>query len=234
MAKKPASQDWHRADIIAAVRKTGTNLQQLSREHGLGRTTLSNALYGPCPKYERLISEHLGTTAQAIWPSRYHTDGTPKNGRGERGIGRYKAKQANGNTPVKSRNVYQVNRESAPGSLACRAEIAAAVSAALKGLDRYDIATSMIRLLGRDISKHMLDAYTAESREDHIPPLDTAIAFDLATGAHTLVNLYASKVGARVAVGKEALDTKLGQLERIRDDAAKQIKQIKRVMGEAE
>lgn len=114
-SKKPVVKDWHRADIIAAVRKTGTNLQQLSRDLGLGRTTLSNALYGPCPKYERLIAEHLGLTAQAIWPSRYHTDGTPKSGRGERGIGRYKSKsnRADSTPAKKSRNVYHINNKEA-------------------------------------------------------------------------------------------------------------------------
>lgn len=113
MAKKPAIEDWHRADIIAAVRKTGTNLQQLSRANNLGRTTLSNALYGPCPRYERIIATHLQTTPQTIWPSRYHADGSPKSGRGERGIGRYtvktKSSDANyrNNTPAgKSRNEY--------------------------------------------------------------------------------------------------------------------------------
>lgn len=115
MAKKPASKDWHRADIIAAVRKTGTNLQQLSRQHGLGRTTLSNALYGPCPRYERLIAEHLGTTPQVIWPSRYHTDGSTKSGRGERGIGRYKPKAGKSNCndtcADESRNVYHINNQ---------------------------------------------------------------------------------------------------------------------------
>lgn len=92
MQKKPASKDWHRADIIAAVRKTGTTLQQLSRDNGYFRTTLNNALNIPCPRYERIIAEHLGTTPQAIWPSRYYTDGTPRSGRGERGLGRYKRK----------------------------------------------------------------------------------------------------------------------------------------------
>ena len=110
MVKKPASEDWHRADIIAAVRKSGTNLQQLSRKHGYGRTTLTNALYGPCPKYERLIAEHLGTTAQAIWPSRYHADGSSKSGRGERGIGRYKAKSSNDTRVKNSRNVYALDK----------------------------------------------------------------------------------------------------------------------------
>lgn len=119
-----------------------------------------------------------------------------------------------------------------PGGLACRIEIAHAMSEALKGHDRYEIAAKMSKLLGRDISKHMLDAYTAESREDHIPPLDTAIAFDLATESNTLTEFAARKIGAKLSVGKEALDAKLGQLERIRDEAAKQIKQLKRIMGE--
>ncbi|AKH36869.1 hypothetical protein AAW31_02130 [Nitrosomonas communis] len=92
MPKKPASKDWHRADIIAAVRKTGTNLNQLSLKHGLGIGVLRNCLNHPYPKYERLIAEHLHTTPQIIWPSRYHTDGTPRSGRGERGLGRYKRK----------------------------------------------------------------------------------------------------------------------------------------------
>ena len=54
--------------------------------------TLRNALNYPAPLYERLIAERIGTSPQKIWPSRYHNDGTPKSGRGERGRGRYKAK----------------------------------------------------------------------------------------------------------------------------------------------
>lgn len=91
----------------------------------------------------------------------------------------------------------------AAGGLSCRSEIAHAMSEAMKGYDRYEIAAKMSRLLDRDISKHMLDAYTAESREDHIPPLDTAIAFDLATESRVLAELFARKIGARLAVGME-------------------------------
>lgn len=120
---------------------------------------------------------------------------------------------------------------SADGSLACRVEIACAMSAALKGHDRFDVAAKMSRLLNREISKFMLDAYTAESREDHIPPLDTAIAFDIATETQTLTNLAAAKIGARLLIGKDALHAELGKLERMRDEAAQQIKHIKRVMG---
>jgi Ner family transcriptional regulator len=92
MQKKPASKDWHRADIIAAVRKTGTSIQRISRLMGLCRSALGNALAFPAPSYERVIANHLGLTPQDIWPSRYHADGSSKSGRNERGIGRYKRK----------------------------------------------------------------------------------------------------------------------------------------------
>lgn len=120
------------------------------------------------------------------------------------------------------------------GALSCRAEISALMSDALKGHDRYEVATEMSKLLGREVSKNMLDAYTAESREEHIPPFDTAIAFDMAVGGHLLLDFAASKLGARVSIGKEALNAQLGKLERVRDEAAKQIKQLKIIMGEAE
>lgn len=90
MPKKPASRDWHKADIIAAVRKTGTSLRAMSRKLGLAHTAIGNALHIPAPKYERMIAERLNMTPQQIWPSRYHEDGSPKSGRGERGRGRHK------------------------------------------------------------------------------------------------------------------------------------------------
>lgn len=106
--KKLITGDWHRADIIAAVRKTKTNLQALSRRYGLSRTTLSNALYSPCPRYERLIAEHIGVTPQTIWPSRYHLDGTPKSGKGERKPDGRQLYMLNGSIASDSRNQYPV------------------------------------------------------------------------------------------------------------------------------
>ena len=108
MQKKPAPKDWHRADIIAAVRKTGTNFNKLSVKHGLGIGVLRNCLNYPCPKYERIVAQHINKTPQQIWPSRYHADGTQKSGRGERGLGRYKAKYKF-NANQKNSNVNRVD-----------------------------------------------------------------------------------------------------------------------------
>jgi Ner family transcriptional regulator len=98
--KKPVPGDWHPADIVAAIWKCGTSLQRLARQNGYGVNSLNLALRRPWPKAERLIAECIGITPQAIWPSRYHPDGSPRSGRGERGLGRYKPKRITGATEV--------------------------------------------------------------------------------------------------------------------------------------
>lgn len=64
--------DWHPADIIAALRKKGTSLAALSRQSGLSSSTLANALSRPWAKGEMLISKAIGVPAEDIWPSRYY------------------------------------------------------------------------------------------------------------------------------------------------------------------
>lgn len=64
-------QDWHPADIIAALKKQGTSLAAVSRNAGLASSTLTNALNRRWPKGERLIAEALDVAPEKIWPSRY-------------------------------------------------------------------------------------------------------------------------------------------------------------------
>ncbi|MGJ0635979.1 helix-turn-helix domain-containing protein [Xenorhabdus bovienii] len=63
--------DWHQADIIAALRKRGTTLAAVSREAGLSSSTLANAFSRPWPKGEWIIANYLGIHPSEIWPSRY-------------------------------------------------------------------------------------------------------------------------------------------------------------------
>lgn len=63
--------DWHEADVIAAIKKRGTTLAAVSRQAGLSSSTLRNALYRPYPKGERLIADAIGVKPSDIWPSRY-------------------------------------------------------------------------------------------------------------------------------------------------------------------
>ncbi|CDH33628.1 transcriptional activator of maltose metabolism (modular protein) [Xenorhabdus bovienii str. Intermedium] len=63
--------DWHQADIIAALRKRGTTLAAVSRESGLSSSTLANTLSRPWPKGEWIIANYLEIHPSEIWPSRY-------------------------------------------------------------------------------------------------------------------------------------------------------------------
>lgn len=70
--KKPAPQDWHRADIKAALEKAGWSLRKLSKAHGYAApTTLTIPLARPWPKGERIIADAIGIDPAKIWPSRY-------------------------------------------------------------------------------------------------------------------------------------------------------------------
>jgi Ner family transcriptional regulator len=56
MAKKPAPQDWHRADIVAAFRKRNTTLARYSRQCGYTSTWLAQATGRAYPRAERVIA----------------------------------------------------------------------------------------------------------------------------------------------------------------------------------
>lgn len=81
LLQKAKQQDWHNADIKAALEKTGWTLSKLAAAHGYARSTLCVPLKRAWPKGERIIATTLGTTPQTIWPSRYNEDGTPISGR---------------------------------------------------------------------------------------------------------------------------------------------------------
>jgi Ner family transcriptional regulator len=69
--KKTAEEDWHRADIVAALHKKGWSLRALSRQSGLSDGTLKTALDVSYPKAERIIAGAIGIPPEQIWPVRY-------------------------------------------------------------------------------------------------------------------------------------------------------------------
>ncbi len=69
--QKNAAEDWHRADIVAALHKAGWSLRKLSIEAGLSAGALNNALDKPWPKAENIIAAAIGVEPETIWPNRY-------------------------------------------------------------------------------------------------------------------------------------------------------------------
>lgn len=79
VAAEAPAQDWHPADIKAALNKAGYTLASLAEEHGLkAGGTLSKALTSSFPIAEQRIAAAIGVHPKVIWPSRYNEDGTRK------------------------------------------------------------------------------------------------------------------------------------------------------------
>ena len=70
-SQKKQPIDWHDADIIAGLKKAGTNMSALSVANGYTRNGLRKALYRKYPKAERIIAGAIGVNPEDIWPSRY-------------------------------------------------------------------------------------------------------------------------------------------------------------------
>jgi len=71
MQKNATPKNWHRADIVAALKKKGWSLRALSMEAGVPPNTLRGALAAPCLKGERFIAAAIGVKPEEIWPERY-------------------------------------------------------------------------------------------------------------------------------------------------------------------
>lgn len=109
-----------------------------------------------------------------------------------------------------------------PGSMDFRARVTGLVAemleqAARKGLDRWRIAGDVLRLAGREVSKYMLDAYTAPSREEYNAPAWLVPLIEVACESHVYTNWLADLRGGRFYSGDDALAAELGRIHRERD-----------------
>jgi len=69
--KKPVPEDWHPADIVAALRKAGWSTRRLSVHHGLHPSACAKAMHEPWLRCEQLIADAIGLAPETIWPARY-------------------------------------------------------------------------------------------------------------------------------------------------------------------
>ena len=75
----------------------------------------------------------------------------------------------------------------------------------LSNKSRAQIADEMTYLCGRAVTERMLNAFTAESREDHRFPSELERAFCKATGTDRLLKVRAELAGYKV-VGQDEQD----------------------------
>ena len=111
--KKPAAleQDWHWADVLAALKKRGWSLRQIGVDEGYEEgNTLGEAARRPYPKAEAILARYIGVDhPMVIWPSRYDASGKPNRRIGRAPMRGVKPK-AKGTTGAVSRNPQKAAR----------------------------------------------------------------------------------------------------------------------------
>lgn len=90
-----------------------------------------------------------------------------------------------------------------------------AISAALKQcpLSRYQVVARMSELTDTDITKTMLDSWTAESKEQHRFPAIFLPAFCEAVGCTEPLKMIGTLVGVFVLPGPEALRAEIQRMD---------------------
>lgn len=99
------------------------------------------------------------------------------------------------------------------------AKLAQAMSRALdeareSGRDRHEVASRMSEILGQDVSKNMVDAYTSQARETHTISAVRFKAFVRATGCLWLWGVYLDGEGLTLLMGEEALHAQASLAEK--------------------
>ncbi|ENO80299.1 hypothetical protein [Thauera sp. 63] len=123
-----------------------------------------------------------------------------------------------------------------PGALAVGPALRGLLSDILKRspMTRHEVAARMSELTGEHISKHQLDSWTAESREGWRFPLEYLPALEETIHTHEITAWIADLRGARLSIGREALEAQLGRVAQMRDELARQERQLKKLLGEAQ
>jgi len=122
------------------------------------------------------------------------------------------------------------------GSLDVKNHFLSSIINAIKNcsMSRWEIAGKMSALLGVEISKFQVDAWTAESKEKHRFPAIYLPAFCQAVGDFTPLTILAEKAGVFVLPGREVLNAELAKRICRRDEENKEIKKIKVFIKEME
>jgi Ner family transcriptional regulator len=70
-SRRKKISDWNRADIKAALQKSGYSFNRIAVEFGYARTSPAAVLRTRWPKMQRIVGVIIGVAPEEIWPSRY-------------------------------------------------------------------------------------------------------------------------------------------------------------------
>lgn len=117
----------------------------------------------------------------------------------------------------------------APGSFDIGPQLRHVITLSLKQwpFSRHQAAAQMSELLGVEISKSMLDSWTAESKEAHRFPAEFLPAFCQVVGSTEPLRVLTDTAGCYMARSEEAVAIELAQLEMAERQLQERKKQLK-------
>lgn len=121
-----------------------------------------------------------------------------------------------------------------PGSFNIQSRLREALSEALKAcpFSRYEAAARMSELVGVEITKTMLDSWTAESKEYHRFPAEYLPAFCHVTGSKEPLRMMAELVQCYLVESEEALLAELGRIDQKKRELAAREKAIREFLAQ--
>lgn len=105
-------------------------------------------------------------------------------------------------------------QEPAPGSLNQATQVRAGISEAIRksNMKRWEIAGRMSELAGCEVTESMLNAWSAESRDDRRFPAELLAAFCYITGDRDLLRIALQPLGCYLFETEQAVMAELGRL----------------------
>jgi hypothetical protein len=133
----------------------------------------------------------------------------------------------------RQRSIYDLIRQSqgkklnVAGSMQCKDELQRAIDNAIRRspLSRHQIAGEMSHLLDEEISKAMIDSWTAESKSDRHIPAEYLPAFCRVTGNQEPIEVLNQKADLIALQGPEALRSEIHQM---REEATRVQQEIRK------
>ena len=121
-----------------------------------------------------------------------------------------------------------------PGSFDMSSAVRQGISEAIRrsGMKRWEIAGRMSELAGAEITESMLNAWSAESREDRRFPAEYLAVFCYVTGDRELLRQMAQRIHCWLLESEEAVMAELGRINWQRQQLSARERQVKQYLAE--
>ncbi|WP_130473021.1 hypothetical protein [Candidatus Magnetaquicoccus inordinatus] len=100
------------------------------------------------------------------------------------------------------------------------------------GKDRYSIAAEMSKYMDREVTHHMLNAFTA-AKEGNRFPLSFLPSFSHACAGYELLQYVANKMGCAILIGPEAEAANLGWIQLLEQELARERAKVQHRIDQA-